>query len=226
MPLYIYLLQNKINNKIYIGQTNNIGKRLSIYKSNNKKKTPIYRAINKYGFINFQLHILEVFDCSIELDNAEVFWIQYFESNKKQFGYNLASGGKVNRGMKRSKEYKENMSNIKKEYWKSHTVWNTGIPLSDEQKAHLSSIKGEKASKAKFSNFQIKSIRNEFWSNICCISDFAKEYNITGKGMAAILYNKCYIDEHYIITDDMIIKYKNIVKLKLSEYAKNQARRK
>lgn len=49
----IYMIQNMVNNKLYIGQTTDFRKRLSDYKNYHKKKAitstqPIKRAIRAY----------------------------------------------------------------------------------------------------------------------------------------------------------------------------------
>lgn len=51
---YIYIIQNKINLKIYVGQTNNIKTRWNSHKSAARRQDKhdfsyIHRAINKYG---------------------------------------------------------------------------------------------------------------------------------------------------------------------------------
>ena len=56
-PKYcIYIHINKINNKVYIGQSHNIQKRWM--PSNYKGCTKFYNAIKKYGWDNFQHKIL------------------------------------------------------------------------------------------------------------------------------------------------------------------------
>ena len=61
MKGYIYLIENKINGKKYIGKTySSIEKR---WKEHIKDRTrfdrPLYRAMNKYGIENFSIQELE-----------------------------------------------------------------------------------------------------------------------------------------------------------------------
>lgn len=94
MKAYIYLIRNKINGKIYIGQ------------KRNRDKEPlrdnywgcgvlIVKAIKKYGIENFEKEILhENIETQKELNDLEIQEIINHDSlakNKK--GYNLASGG-------------------------------------------------------------------------------------------------------------------------------------
>lgn len=87
---------NYPNGKIYIGQTNNLKRR--IYEHNNftKAKHPCDLAIKKYGKINC-IEILEEIsvDC---LNDREIYWINYYNSNDKKIGYNLTKGGNSLRG--------------------------------------------------------------------------------------------------------------------------------
>lgn len=67
----IYLLTNIINNKVYVGKATHLGNRISCHKNSNKPRNlnnnmRITRAIRKYGWQNFTVGLLEVFDI---LDN-------------------------------------------------------------------------------------------------------------------------------------------------------------
>ena len=55
-----------------------------------------YNALKKYGWDNFDHEILVEARLE-ELDDLERFYIQKFNSNNKEFGYNLESGGNKNK---------------------------------------------------------------------------------------------------------------------------------
>lgn len=89
----IYIIKNKNNDKVYIGQTVNTTQRWAQYKSA-AIKTPnsqlITKAMSKYGFNTFWMEILEK---DVEnYDEREKYWINYFNSISPN-GYNLADGG-------------------------------------------------------------------------------------------------------------------------------------
>ena len=56
--MYVYKITNKINNKLYIGITNNYKKRWANHKCCNSPNMIIAKAIKKYGVENFKFEIL------------------------------------------------------------------------------------------------------------------------------------------------------------------------
>jgi group I intron endonuclease len=91
--MIIYKITNKINSKIYIGQT--IGTLSNRWNSHckNKKFSLITAAINKYGKENFTIE--EIAKCSSreELNMREAMFIYAFGSNNRDTGYNIMEGG-------------------------------------------------------------------------------------------------------------------------------------
>lgn len=100
----IYKIKNKINGKIYIGQSSNIEKRWDEhkravhYQSQHTYEYPLYRAIRKYGIENFDFCVIEI--CSIEnLTIREQYWIDFYNS-KVPNGYNQEDAVAAKRGEK------------------------------------------------------------------------------------------------------------------------------
>lgn len=80
--------------KSYIGKTIGTLKRraVNLVSGNGYKKCSLFwRAINKYGFLNFQVEIIEEAPLS-ELSDKEIFYIDKYNT-KSPNGYNLAQGG-------------------------------------------------------------------------------------------------------------------------------------
>ena len=97
----IYLIQNNINKKCYIGQSINLHKRLLHHINNlvnDRYKAPIYKAFKKYGIDSFSLYILKTFDNPInsdikhQLDTLEKYYIYKYNSYGP-IGYNQTKGG-------------------------------------------------------------------------------------------------------------------------------------
>lgn len=101
----IYLIRNKINNKIYIGQTTNTfeiryGNNLEKYTTNEHLKNAIY----KYGLENFEIE--KEFDIAYskeELDKLEDMYIKIYDTTNRKFGYNKQSGGSYGKHLKETK---------------------------------------------------------------------------------------------------------------------------
>jgi group I intron endonuclease len=92
----IYIFQNKLNNKIYVGQTVDFERRVKTHFKNakgNHKNLYFYGALRKHGFENFNYFVIEDLSSFEEMNEAEKFWIEYFRSWDKNFGYNLTFGG-------------------------------------------------------------------------------------------------------------------------------------
>jgi group I intron endonuclease len=97
----IYLLRNLINGKIYVGKSVNIKRRMYQHSKpetyhKGGANTPIVRAIKKYGFENFSIEILQIFEGEEkdkEIIESEIFWIKKLKSNNFETGYNLLLGG-------------------------------------------------------------------------------------------------------------------------------------
>lgn len=95
----IYAIRNLINNKLYIGKSINIYRRIKdhITRLNSKNKDENPHLINswwKYGRNNFEYYILEILDkndsnLEKKLSDKELYWIQYYNSINRNFGYNL-----------------------------------------------------------------------------------------------------------------------------------------
>lgn len=111
---YVYIFQNKINNKVYIGKTNNVERRTieHLSKSRSDVNQHFYNAIRKYGIENFTTKIL--YECEIEAEayQWEGYFISFYQANNKEFGYNSTSGGE---GLQNaSEETKKKMSEAAK----------------------------------------------------------------------------------------------------------------
>lgn len=78
----IYQIRNKINNKIYIGSTNNVRKRWNNHRSklnnNIHENQYLQKAWNKYGEINFQFSIIEEVEDSNRIQQFKVVLVNYF----------------------------------------------------------------------------------------------------------------------------------------------------
>ena len=88
----VYLHRNKINNKCYVGQTcQKPEARWGLHGNNYKDQQYFYRAIQKYGWNNFEHIILETNISSDKIDERECYWAGYYHALAPE-GYCLQVG--------------------------------------------------------------------------------------------------------------------------------------
>lgn len=118
----IYKYTNKVNGKVYIGQTINENKRREKWKN---LKAPyagnyINRARAKYGTESFNYEIIsEVLNEDEDilretLNSLEEKYISLYHSKDPRFGYNLADGGGAGKGQIVSSETRNKISKAHK----------------------------------------------------------------------------------------------------------------
>jgi hypothetical protein len=98
--MIIYKFTNKVNGKVYIGQTRRtFEKRISEHKMDSRNidssnyNCVFYRAIRKHGWDKFEIEIIdEAFDIK-ELNEKESYWISFYNSLSGLNGYNSTTGG-------------------------------------------------------------------------------------------------------------------------------------
>lgn len=93
MTCYIYRITNLVNGKVYIGQTNNIKRRLYAHKDGKYHRNMHFaRAKEKYGFDAFWLKVIEEVD-ELMVNEREIFWISHYDATNRSKGYNISEGG-------------------------------------------------------------------------------------------------------------------------------------
>src|SRR5574343_145795 len=107
----IYKITNTINNKCYIGKSMRVFKRWYEHKAHLRKNKHIniylQNAWNKYGENVFDFKVIEICE-EKDLKEREIYWMGYYNSLYKEWGYNLSDESKkgvdINKG-ERNKEY-------------------------------------------------------------------------------------------------------------------------
>ncbi len=111
----VYMHRNKINNKVYIGQTGTSVEDRWQNGKGYKGCTLFERAIKKYGWDNFKHIILEDNLTREEIGQAENNFITLYDSTNPAKGYNISTGGESGHvGVKMSDEARERMSKARK----------------------------------------------------------------------------------------------------------------
>lgn len=103
----IYKIENRINKKVYIGQTIDFNHRIYLhlhYLNNNRHANEhLQKSWNKYGGENFEICLFDNMTdevCGLTrdrisnlLNEREKFWIKRYKSSDANYGYNLSEGG-------------------------------------------------------------------------------------------------------------------------------------
>ena len=98
MKGFIYKITNRVNNKVYIGQTHfTVEHRYKQHIKNfniEHRQQPLYKAFAKYGIENFNVETIEEVECE-KLNEREIYWIAYYDSFKNGYNATLGGNGKI-----------------------------------------------------------------------------------------------------------------------------------
>lgn len=142
----VYIHKNKINGKVYIGQTcQNVNDRwmnglgyLHKNKDGSYTQPAFAKAILKYTFDGFE-HIIVANELNIdEANELEIKLIKKYKANNPLYGYNISQGGNGNKGHKLTDEQKKLIGERTKEALSNKTPCNLGKHLSEETKNKIS----------------------------------------------------------------------------------------
>ena len=138
----VYLVQNKLNNKCYVGVSVNIYARWRQHKywaKNEGVVSKITNSIKKNGIENFDFSIIEL--CEKEkFEERERFWIEKYNSVLN--GYNLTYGGSIRKIVSEETRIKMSKSRV-------------GVPKSESHKKKIAEANGSKESRERFSKINL-----------------------------------------------------------------------
>lgn len=194
----IYLITNKVNGKVYVGQTvQPLHRRWGLHKARARRKegytTHLYNAIRKHGIDSFEIKEIATCGTSEWSDYLERLYILIYESTNPRIGYNMTTGGerpsptpeKIEKqrqkllGRKRSEESKRKTSeSLKLAYQEGRHPGTWGHRPSQEQREAWS-----KRSRGKGHwNFNHKICSEELvflWNNEVQIKEMADYFGVS-----------------------------------------------
>ena len=161
--MVIYCIENKLNNKKYVGITK--GCMLSRFKTHKRiakykeTKQHLHKAMIQDGIDNFIVYEIDTAESKEQLFEKEKYWIKTLDT--KNSGYNETDGGEGTWGWRPSPEKQKVLNERQQEIWKNNPqlreehskrakeVWNS---LTEEEKKKRS----EKFSAASIGNQRAK----------------------------------------------------------------------
>ena len=177
----VYVIKNKLDNKIYIGSSNDLKRRfrdhISLLNRKCHHSIHLQNAWNKYGKENFTFEILEEIIDEKQLLIKEQNYLETYNSYNKDYGYNIS---KIPGSNFKGRNHTEETKKIQSEKNSGENHWAYGKILTKEHK--------EKISK---SNKKIpKELENEViekYNSIKNAYHVAKQYNVHAETIYRIL---------------------------------------
>lgn len=106
----IYIIMNTANEKCYVGQSDNVDRRIKAHKCALRNGTHynnyLQRSWDKYGEDSFEFALLEACSKS-DLDAREMYYIKLYDAFNN--GYNMNIGGSSNRGYRHTDASRQKM---------------------------------------------------------------------------------------------------------------------
>jgi group I intron endonuclease len=203
----IYKITNKINGKVYIGQTTRaLHIRWREHCISPRRCPYLFRAIKKYGEENFEIIVIKTCFTIDELNHWEEYYIKELNTLAIN-GYNLRPGGKNKKqhstsknkisktmlGVPKSEEHCKNISLAKA----GNNHPNFGKHLPEEQKKNMSlhhaDVSGENAPMAKLTWEKVKEIRNLYPTGYYTHKKLGEMFGVSRSNIGDIIANKIWV---------------------------------
>lgn len=158
----IYKIINNINNKIYIGSSSDMYKRLMCHfselRGNYHKNKKLQNSYNTHGLENFSINILEVIDSvGVDIRSAlikrEQYWINLTKCYNDNIGFNLRKSASSTLGSQKTKMWKSVINISDGNVFKNITMASIFYNISRQHISLVCKGKREHVSGNKFAYF-------------------------------------------------------------------------
>ncbi len=213
----IYKIINTINNKIYVGSTTNFDRRWRTHKyelnNNTHHNQYLQYAWNKYKSDSFNFIIVEYVN-DIKLIEREQYYIDFYNANNRNFGYNLAPNAGNTLGFKFTENSKKKMSEAKRGKKQTQRKY----PMSDETKKKIGEANKINSLGKKHSDITKKKM-SDIRKNYKMSENTKKKLSDWRKGLIPSIKTGLFINENIkniLLSDDIKEKRIKLNKLKVS----------
>lgn len=207
MNYVIYKITCTTTDKVYVGQTFNLKQRICYHKTYLKRNVHsnkhLQRAWNKYGKDAFVFEVIEICKSKEEIDEREIYWINFYRSCEDSFGFNIQLGGH-DRPSERGLLYLKEKGKLQN---KSVTQFN----LSGDKVNEFESLKLA----AKIVGCSSSEIMRACKGELCTVKDFQWRYSSNVCKLEPILSRKDQSTQSMILFNKLT-KSKPIVQKTLS----------
>ena len=196
----IYKILNTKNNKIYIGSSININKRITRHfnelRKNKHCNDHLQSSWNKYGEKSFIIEIIVNNLDKSELINKEQEYIDLFLTHNSKMGYNLCPKAYNSLGYNHSIETRKKMSEERKinsikyaRYGENHWNWGNNMPNNAKNyfRDNHPDYNGEKSPRAKLNNEIVLEIRKLYETGKYTYNILGKKYFINKRTVGKII---------------------------------------
>lgn len=193
---YLYLIFNTINNKLYVGITNNPKERWKRHKSDakSKKRFAVHCAIAKYGYDKFVFKVIEELETKEQANEREAMWIKSLKENSYQI-YNETDGGDGVTGTKWTEDRKQRMSKLNSgegnPMYGVQLFGETNGNYGKEMKIHVKEALLKV--RAKITKEQVSEINEMFKSGKYKQSELCKMFNLSAAQISRIVNGKRWV---------------------------------
>ena len=186
----VYCHTNKINEKKYIGITSQKPERRWNNGEGYKNNVYFYRAIQKYGWHNFTHEILYTDLTKEDAENLEIKLIKEYETRFNEKGYNIESGGNVQKDV--ALETRRKISEKKTGFRHSEE---SKKKMSESRKGKESPLKGKKRPVEVIEKIRAVNIGREPWNKGRPWTDDERA-KCGGKAVVCVELKKVYRTAH------------------------------
>lgn len=179
----IYFIRNIINNKVYIGSSKNLYRRvyehMRLLNNGEHHSIHLQRSFDKYGKDSFIVEVFSTYENIDYIKRIEPLLIKLFNSSNDKYGYNITADFRGSHGMEFTQERCQNISKS----LMGKIPYNKCVKMSDEQKLLLIKVNEQKRGKS----VDVFTVEGVFVETKPSVNSIVRDYEIDKKSLQRVL---------------------------------------